>query len=99
LLRCIKSALTLVVEFLNARVRSGLNAHVTVRSTTVLVKKRVARRHAEWIVSECPQQAAFSLLTPAQSLLDQLLELTPLVKKPKDHIVSAEESTNHVCIN
>jgi hypothetical protein len=98
LLRCTKNALTLVVEFLNARVRNGLNAHVTVLSTTALVKKRVAQLRVEWIVSESPSQAVFLLLTPAQSLPDQRLVLTPLVKKPKDHTVSAE-GTNHVCIN
>jgi hypothetical protein len=98
LLRCTKNALTLVVEFLNARVRNGLNAHVTVLTTTALVKKRVAQLRVEWIVSESPSQAVFLLLTPAQSLPDQRLVLTPLVKKPKDHTVSAE-GTNHVCIN
>lgn len=34
-----QNALTLVVEFLSARARSGLNVHVTVLSTIVLVKK------------------------------------------------------------
>jgi hypothetical protein len=98
LLRCIRSALTLVVEFLNARARSGLNAHVTVLSTTALVRKRVAQLHAEWIASECPLQTVFSQLIPEQFLLVRQLESTQLVKKPKDLTVSAE-GTNHVCIN
>jgi hypothetical protein len=58
-LRCIKSVLTLVVEFLSARARNGLNAHATVLSSTVLVRKRADQLHAEWIVSECPLRTVF----------------------------------------
>jgi hypothetical protein len=88
----------LVVVFLSARARNGLNAHATVLSTTALVKKRVAQLHAEWIVSEWASRTVFSLLIQGQFLLVHQLVLTPPVKKPKDHTVSAE-GTNHVCIN
>ena len=96
--RCIKSVLTSVVVFLSARAHNGLNAHVTVRSTTALVRKRVGQLHVEWIVSEFQFRTVFSQLTPVQCLQDQQSELIPLDKKPKDHTVSAE-GTNHDCIN
>jgi hypothetical protein len=97
--RCIKSALTSDVEFLNVRVRNGLNAHAMVLSTTELVKKRVDQPHVEWIVSELLSRTVFSLLTQAQFLQAHQLASTPLVKKLKGLTVSAEDRTNHDCIN
>jgi hypothetical protein len=88
----------LVVVFLSARARNGLNAHATVLSTTALVKKRAAQLLAEWIDSELVSRTVFSLLIQAQFLQAHQLVLTPPVKKPKDHTVSAE-GTNHVCSN
>jgi hypothetical protein len=46
-----KSVRTLVVEFPIAKVRNGLNAHVTVRSTTVSVRKKAGQLLAVWTAS------------------------------------------------
>jgi hypothetical protein len=62
------------------------------------VKKKAAQLHAEWIVSEWASRTVFSLLIQGRFLLAHQLVSTPLVKKPKDHTVSAE-GINHVCIN
>jgi hypothetical protein len=97
-LLCIKSVHTLVAVFLSARVHSGLNAHVTVLSTTVSAKRRAALRRAEWIALEFLLRTAFSPLTLLQFLQVQQLESTQQVKKLKAH-TALEAVTNHVCIN
>jgi hypothetical protein len=73
LLLCTKSVRTLVVAYPSAQAHSGLSAHVTVRSSTALVKKRADQHRAEWIALVSPLQAALSPLIRAQSLLAQQL--------------------------
>jgi len=54
LLRYTKSVHTLVVAFRNARAHSGLNALAMVRSTTVLVRKKVGLLLVVWTFLACP---------------------------------------------